>query len=79
MGNVKKSATNNSHKQLSDITKLSEEIASLKESKNFLEKKLRGCACASGKGVKTGAGGDSNKLDQFAVTAKAEIQKLVSF
>jgi hypothetical protein len=76
VGNVKKSAANNSQKQSSDLTKMSEEIASLKENKNFLEKKLRGCACASGgRGVKNG--GD-NRLDQITATAKAEIQKLVS-
>ena len=77
MENVKKTATNHSHKQLSDMTKLSEEIASLKDSKNFLDKKSRGCACTSAcKGVKNCAAGDS-KLDQIAATAKAEIQKLV--
>lgn len=77
VGNEKKTAASNSHKQLSDIAKLSEEIASLRDGKNLLEKKLRCCTCASiVKGVKNNASGDI-KVDQITATAKAEIQKLV--
>lgn len=77
MGNAKKTAACNLSKQLADIAKLSEEIASLKDGKNSMEKKLRCCTCASVvKGVKTSASGDI-KVDQITATAKAEIQKLV--
>jgi hypothetical protein len=77
VGNAKKTAASNTHKQLLDITRLSEEIASLKDGKNLLEKKLRCCTCPSVvKGVKNSASGDI-KVDQITATAKAEIQKLV--
>lgn len=75
VGNVKKTAVHNSQRQLSDIAKLSDEIASLKECRNLLEKKLRSCACSNAsKGVKS----HNEKIDQITVTAKGEIQKLVS-
>lgn len=78
VGNVKKSAASHSQKQLSDIAKLSEEMAALKDGKNSLEKKLRSCTCQPAlKAIKTSGAGDS-KVDQITSTAKAEIQKLVS-
>ena len=78
VGNVKKTAANNSQKHLADISKLSEEIATLKDGKNSLEKKIRCCTCSSVlKGTKGAAPGDL-KIDQISTTAKAEIQKLVS-
>lgn len=77
VGNAKKTAAGNASKQLLDITKLSEEIASLKDGRNLLEKKLRCCTCPSVvKGVKKSTSGDV-KVDQITATAKAEIQKLV--
>lgn len=72
VGNVKKTAASSATKHSSEITKLSEEIATLKDGRNSLEKKLRWCTCS--KGAKTG----DHKLDHITATAKAEIQKLVS-
>lgn len=79
VGNVKKSAASNSQKHLSEIAKLSEEVATLRDGKNVLEKKNRCCTCASVlKGAKGAVQADL-KIDQITVTAKAEIQKLVSY
>lgn len=78
VGNVKKTAANSSQKHMAEITKLSEEVVTLKDGKNLLEKKIRCCTCASVlKGSKGAAPGDL-KIDQITVTAKAEIHKLVS-
>lgn len=78
VGNVKKTAANASQKHLADIARLAEEVATLKDGKNLLEKKSRCCTCASVlKGVKGAAPGDL-KTDQISTTAKTEIQKLVS-
>lgn len=78
VGNVKKTAANNSQKHLAEILKLSEEVATLRDGKNSLEKKIRCCTCSSVlKGAKGAAPGDL-KIDQISATAKAEIQKLVS-
>lgn len=80
VGNVKKTAANSSQKYLADISKLSDEIATLKDGKNSLEKKIRCCTCSSVlKGTKGAVPvpGDL-KIDQISATAKAEIQKLVS-
>lgn len=68
VGNVKRSAAHTAQKQISDIAKLSEEIAVL-EKKNI-------CTSAA-KGIKIVTTCDA-KVDQLTATAKAEIQKLVS-
>lgn len=79
VGNVKKTAANITAKQSSEIVKLSEEVATLKDSKNVLEKKLRSCACLSlPKGALKHSPSGETKVDQISATAKAEIQKLVS-
>lgn len=83
VGNVKKVAANNSNKQLAEISKLNEEIAAFRDSKNLLEKKLRNCNCTSagalkGAITKTNAiSNDHTKVEMITATAKAEIQRLV--
>lgn len=72
VGNVKKSAAHTSHKQLSDVAKLTEEVTTLKDGKNLLEKRMRSCTCAK-------VAKSSSTVDQLTATAKAEIQKLVRF
>lgn len=88
--NVKKSAANNSNKHKTDLCRLTEEVTTLKDGKNVLEKKLKNCNCTSGgaaafstmvttKGSKTmSAFNEQTKIDQITATAKAEIQRLVS-
>ncbi|XP_070492663.1 putative leucine-rich repeat-containing protein DDB_G0290503 isoform X2 [Chironomus tepperi] len=83
--NVKKSAANNSNKFKAEINKLAEEMTTLKDAKNVLEKKLKNCNCTSAgaitsmvtsKGNKT-ISNEQTKVDQITATAKAEIQKLL--
>jgi hypothetical protein len=85
IGNVKKSAANSSNKHTTEIAKLGEEIAAMRDSRNVLEKRLRNCSCLSGAVVANhGAGArgtkasEQTKVDQITATARAEIQKLVS-
>lgn len=80
IGNVKKAAANESAKHTTDIAKLMEEIATLKDSRNLLEKKLRNCTCTSAVKVVKNSTLVSNdaKVDQIMASAKAEIQRLVS-
>lgn len=80
IGNVKKAAANESVKHTTDIAKLMEEIATLKDSRNLLEKKLRNCTCTSAGKVAKNSTLVSNeaKVDQIMASAKAEIQRLVS-
>lgn len=92
VGSVKRTAAHHKQKYLVDITKMSEEIAQLRESnKNLTDKKLRKCTCSSV--VKTSVNStlkscatiissvssDQHKLDPtMANHAKAEIKRLVS-
>lgn len=79
IGNVKKAAANESAKHTTDIAKLMEEIATLKDSRNLLEKKLRNCTCTSAvKVVKNSTLSNDTKVDLIMASAKAEIQRLVS-
>lgn len=75
MGNVKKTAGASASKHLAEIAKLSEEVTTLRDAKNALDRKVRCCSCAAVllKGAKPDA-----KIDHITATAKAEIQKLVS-
>ena len=87
--NVKKSAANNSIKYKTDLSKITEEMTALKDSKNVLEKKLKHCNCTSGavtissiSSVTTKnnnkTSNEQTKIDQVMTTAKAEIHRLVS-
>lgn len=92
IGNVKKSAVNNTNKYKAELCKVTEEVTALKDAKNALEKKLKNCNCPSGaaaaatvssmvttKGNKTTSTfNEQTKIDQITATAKAEIQRLVS-
>lgn len=75
VGNVKKTAVNNSNKQSVEIAKLTEEIVTLKDARNLLEKKLRNCTCPSGGRFVIKS--SDHRTDHITATAKAEIQKLV--
>lgn len=92
IGNVKKSAANNTNKYKTEINKITEEVTALKDAKNVLEKKLKNCNCISGaaagasttsmvttKGNKTipTLNEQQTKIDQITATAKAEIQRLL--
>lgn len=71
---------------MTEINKLLEEMATLRDSKNLLEKKLRHCNCTSvtaatavgNVNVKGTKANDQTKVDQITASAKAEIQKLVN-
>jgi len=79
VGNVKKTAANSSSRQSLEITKLSDEIASLKDARNLMEKKARMCTC-SGRATTAAAVPATKsdpKIEQITATAKAEIHKLV--
>lgn len=78
IGNVKKAAAMESAKHTTDSVKLMEEIATLKDSRNLLEKKLRNCTCTSGAVKATKNFTNDTKIDQITTSAKAEIQRLVS-
>lgn len=80
VGNVKRTAAHHKQKHLAEMTKMSEEIATLRDSKNSIEKKLRSCTCSSVllKGVNLSKSANELKADQIMANAKAEIKRLVS-
>jgi hypothetical protein len=81
VGNVKRTAAHHKQKHLAEMTKMSEEIATLRDSRNLIsiEKKLRSCACSSAlKGVNLTKSASGLKADQIMANAKAEIKRLVS-
>jgi hypothetical protein len=82
VGNVKKTAAHHKQKHLVEMTKMSEELATIRDTKNFIEKKLRSCVCSSvHKGVILTKNNSASELktDQIMANAKAEIKRLVSF
>lgn len=80
---MKKTAAHHRQKHLVEMTKMSEELATIRDSRNLIEKKLRTCVCSSAhKGVILTKNHCSNaselKTDQIMANAKAEIKRLVS-
>lgn len=76
VSNVKKTSVSTSNRQSLEITKLTEELTALRDTKNTIDKKIKHCNCSgviSGKVKK-----EDNKIDSITTAAKAEIQKLVS-